>query len=237
MLRSPGWFVVLILSLIALPPLHADAPKLELRKGDHVCLIGNTMAERLQHDGWFEAMFQSRFPEHELVFRNLGFSGDEINHRIRSSNFGTPDEWLTRCEADVIFAFFGYNESWKGEAGLAGVKQELDGWIKHTLGQKYNGESAPRIVVVGPALMLETRSEQHAPDRAAINQRLRHYAAAMAEVCDAASVQFVDLTGLKLGAAPPLSSEAAAAEDQLDWTGGSGVGKWPQTTIDGLHAN
>ncbi len=238
MLRSSGWFVVLILSLVVLPPLRADAPKLELRKGDHVCLVGNTMAERLQHDGWFEAMFQSRFPEHELVFRNLGFSGDEINHRIRSSNFGTPDEWLTRCEADVIFAFFGYNESWKGEAGLAGFKQELDGWIKHTLGQKYNGESAPRIVVVGPALMLEKPSEQHAPDRAAINQRLRLYSAAMKDVCGGAGTSFVDLTGLQFGAVPPISSPIpSAAHQELDWTDGSWKGKWSEATIDGLHAN
>ena len=35
------------------------------------------------------------FPKHELVVRNLGFSGDEIDTRLRSKNFGTPDEWLS----------------------------------------------------------------------------------------------------------------------------------------------
>lgn len=199
MLRSPGWFVVLILSLIALPPLHADAPKLELRKGDHVCLVGNTMAERLQHDGWFEAMFQSRFPEHELVFRNLGFSGDEVNHRIRSSNFGTPDEWLTRCEADVIVAFFGYNESWKGEAGLAGFKQELDGWIKHTLGQKYNGESAPRIVLVTPLPPVHEQSTAgRDPALRSMTQAIELYGQAMVQVAEDNKVTCVDLSRVNL---------------------------------------
>ena len=28
-------------------------------------------------------------------FRNLGFSGDEVVTRLRSKNFGTPDEWLS----------------------------------------------------------------------------------------------------------------------------------------------
>ena len=68
--------------------------------------------------------------------RNLGFSGDEIGTRPRSKNFGTPDEWLsglgapiggyednrfagTETKADVVFAFFGYNESFAGDAGLA----------------------------------------------------------------------------------------------------------------------
>ena len=81
--------------------------------------------------------------------------------RLRSKNFGTPDEWLsgrgrrrsaatrttgstsTNTKADVIFAFFGYNESFAGEAGLDAFKKQLDDWIKHTLAQKYNGKTAP----------------------------------------------------------------------------------------------
>ena len=31
---------------------------------------------------------------HDLTIRNLGFSGDEINLRLRSQDFGTPDQWL-----------------------------------------------------------------------------------------------------------------------------------------------
>src|SRR5206468_1395440 len=61
--------------------LQADdtsAAKLDLRPGDHICIIGNTLADRMQHDGWLETLLQARFPKHELVVRNLGFSGDEI---------------------------------------------------------------------------------------------------------------------------------------------------------------
>ena len=48
-------------------------PLLELKKGDHICIIGNSLAERMQHDGWLETLIHARFPKHELVFRNLGF--------------------------------------------------------------------------------------------------------------------------------------------------------------------
>jgi len=41
----------------------ADEPKLTLRKGDHVVLIGNTLAERMQYFGNFETLLHSRFPE------------------------------------------------------------------------------------------------------------------------------------------------------------------------------
>src|SRR5213596_2603428 len=87
------------------------ADGLELKKGDHVCLVGNTLAERMQYFGWLETRIHSRFPQHELVFRNLGFSGDELTTRLRSFNFGSPDRWLTDTKTDIVFAFFGYNES------------------------------------------------------------------------------------------------------------------------------
>src|SRR5436190_19986821 len=75
----------------------------ELKKGDHICIIGNALAERMQHDGWLEASLHARFPEHNLTIRNLGFSGDEVGgytdkpdfaRRLRSLDFGTADQWL-----------------------------------------------------------------------------------------------------------------------------------------------
>ena len=34
----------------------ASGQSLELNKGDHICIIGNTLAERMQHDGWLETL-------------------------------------------------------------------------------------------------------------------------------------------------------------------------------------
>src|SRR5205823_6260291 len=122
----------------------------------HVCIIGNTLADRMQHDGWLETVLQTRLPQHHLSCRNLGFSGDEVagftdqpdnNRRLRSASFGSSDEWLTRCQADVVFAFFGYNESFAGEPGLAKFKADLQSFIKHTRAKKYNGKTPPRLVL------------------------------------------------------------------------------------------
>src|SRR6266581_1057698 len=99
------------------------APLLEIKPGDHVCIIGNTLADRMQHDGWLETLVYAKFPRHDLVFRNLAVAGDEVAVRHRSENFGSPDDWLTKTKADVILAFFGFNESFKGAAGLDNFKQ------------------------------------------------------------------------------------------------------------------
>ena len=84
---------------------------LELNKGDHVVLIGNALAERMQHHGWLESYAQAAMPEKELVFRNHGFGGDKVNNRPRNSGFPSADAYLEISKADVIFAFWGYNES------------------------------------------------------------------------------------------------------------------------------
>lgn len=174
----------------------ADQPKtaapLELRPGERICLLGNTLADRLQHDGWLETYFQSRFPKHDLTFRNLGFSGDELTLRLRSANFGSPDQWLKFCKADVVFAFFGYNESFAGEAGLGKFKKDLDAFLKGTLNQQYNGQSNPRLVLFSP-IAHEDLHDRNLPDGKENNRRLRLYTDAMAEVAKDNKVVFVDL--------------------------------------------
>src|SRR5687767_1674826 len=66
-----------------------------LSAGEHICIVGNMLAERLNYEGWLDTLLHARFPRHDLVIRNLGFSGDEVATRLRSKNFGSPDEWLS----------------------------------------------------------------------------------------------------------------------------------------------
>jgi len=230
-------FAFLLLAAHA-PTAHAD---FKLEKGDHICILGNTLAERMQHHGWLETFIVSRFPQHELVFRNLGFSGDEVNpgKRLRSMAFGTPDEWLAgvaaipqpkklatlefvqenrfehaNTKADVIFAFFGYNESFGGEKELPAFKKDLEAWIKHSLGQKYNGESAPRIVLFSP-IAHEDLKNADLPDGKENNARLKMYTEAMAEVAEANKVTFVNIFASTLAS----------------------YGKGGPYTINGIHLN
>src|SRR6476660_5009615 len=208
-LRSGALAVAVVASMWTIPARPRAADPFVLHPGDHICLIGNQLAERMQYEGWLDTLVYARFPRLDLVFRNLGFSGDEIATRLRSKNFGTPDEWLsgkgepiggyqenrlagTNTKADVIFAFFGYNESYAGEAGVPAFKKQLDDWITHTLAQKYNGKSAPRIVLFSPIAHQDLKNPD-LPDGSENNRRLELYTRAMSEVATARSVRFVDL--------------------------------------------
>ena len=63
---------------------------------------------------------------------------------VGAGDFDSPDGWLRRLKPDVIIAFFGYNESFKGPEGLDNYKAELMAFVRHTKSMKYNGERAPR---------------------------------------------------------------------------------------------
>ena len=173
-------------------PANAAEPLLEFRPGDHIASIGNTLADRMQHDGWLETRLQAMFPNHQLVFRNLGYPGDELKQRIRANNFGSPDQWLSKVEADVIFGFFGYNEAFRGEDGLDVFEQNLVEILDSMLNQQYNGHSAPRIVMFSPIAHEDLKSP-HLPDGSANNHNLEMYTDVMQKVCREKNVAFVDL--------------------------------------------
>ena len=173
----------------------AAAAPLELKPGDHVALLGNSLADRMQHHGGLETLMVARYPQHDLVFRNLAVAGDEVATWHRSENFGSRDEWLTKVKADVILAFYGFNESFKGEAGLVKFKQDLDKFLKETKAKNYSGKGAPRLVLFSP-LANEKLPDPNMPDPSANNANLAKYAAAMAEVAKANEVPFVDVFAL-----------------------------------------
>ena len=172
--------------------VRAESPQFAFQKGDKVSLIGATLAERMQYFGHLEALLHANHPDLQLSFRNLAFSADEVAFRPRSLNFGEPDQHLTHSESDVVFAFFGFNESFKGEEGLEKFEVDLRQFVRHTLKQKYNGESAPRLVLFTP-IPHEDLKNPNLPDGSANNANIAMYSQVMKKVAAEESVSFVDL--------------------------------------------
>lgn len=121
----------------------ADAPPLKLAKGDRIVIVGNTLAERMQQFGNLEALLYSRFPELDLVIRDLGWSADELTVRMRSQDFQDHGHNLTDHKPSVLVACYGFNESFGGKAGLAKFEQDLEKFITESTTTKYNGVAAP----------------------------------------------------------------------------------------------
>jgi hypothetical protein len=174
------------------------AAQLELQPGDHVCLVGNELGERMQHHNYWETLLHQTYPRHNLVVRNLCFPGDEPFERIRSQNFGEPGVHLTHSEASVILYFFGFNESFAGEDGVARFREQMTRLVKETLQQKYNGKAAPRIALVSP-IAFEDTGDPNLPDGTEHNARLKLYTDVLREVAAEAGVAFADVFTPTLG--------------------------------------
>lgn len=213
----------------AVPPQRAKAPSpkgaqsaapvtlpLSLNPGEHIAIIGNTLADRLQLHGSLETLIHARYPQHGLVIRNLAAAGDEVVVRARSKDFGSPDEWLAKVEANTVFAFFGFNESFAGPEGLPEFEADLNNFIQTTKAKNYSGVGAPRIVLFSP-IANERHPDLNFPDPAANNRNLELYTAAMQRVALENGVSFVNLF------APSQKLFADAAQ------------KGQALTINGLH--
>ena len=64
-------FFLAAVAALLLAHLHvatvADAAaELKIAKGLKISIVGNTLAERMQHDGWMETILQSRFPDGQV---------------------------------------------------------------------------------------------------------------------------------------------------------------------------
>lgn len=191
--RIPRGLLLITLAAVAGGRVaRADEPRLELRKGDRIVLIGNTLAERMQYFGNLETLLQSRFPEFELTVRNLGWSADELTLRPRSNGFQDHGHNLTDHKPSVILAFFGFNESFAGPDGVAKFQADLEKFVDETTSTKYDGQSPPRLVLISP-IAHEDLGDPHLPDGSANNANLALYTQTMAAVARARGVPFVDL--------------------------------------------
>lgn len=210
---SGALFAVLI-GLVGCTP---SSPPLPLTQGDHIVLIGNNLGSRMMNSGHFETELHLRYPDSLLYIRNMSDGGNTPGFRPHSGrvspwafpgaeqfqtelatnsgsrgHFETPDEWLTRLEADIILAFFGYNESFQGPEGVENYKAELEAFIQHTQRQTYNGTSAPQLALISP-IAFENLSDQYdLPDGQQENANLALYTEAMREIATKHNVHFVD---------------------------------------------
>ena len=179
-------------TLLALFSIGAtNATSLDLKKGDHLVWIGNTFAERMQYFGDIESQLHARYPEHNLVVRNLAWSADTVSLRPRPKDFGDIHHYLYKVQADVILACYGFNETWDygGEEGLDRFGTDLTSFLMKLKSNNYNGSSSPKIVLYTP-LACEGSTVPDAPAR---NRLLSLYKDTMQRIANSLGIPCVDL--------------------------------------------
>ncbi|MFK7935663.1 MAG: GDSL-type esterase/lipase family protein, partial [Saprospiraceae bacterium] len=222
MLRQPFFFHYLFFLIFSCLFVRCtseiDSHQLPLSNNESIVLIGNNLCSRMLNFGHFETEMHLRYPSQNLQIRNMCDGGNTPGFRPHSGRFSpwafpgaerfqtelanftnskghfeTPDQWLKRLEADLILAFFGYNESFAGEAGLANFKQEMTAFVEHTLAQEYNGESSSQLVLISPLAFEDLSDKYELPDGKLENKNLALYAEAIRAVAIEYEIPFVDV--------------------------------------------
>lgn len=170
-------------------PVDTSLP-LIFKNGLSICLIGNTLFDRDNQFGYFETYLQQMNPGKNPRVRNLAWAADEIDLHPRPDNYGTLLQHLTVQKADVIFAAYGYNESFKGKAGLSDFKERLKSFIVSLKSHAFNGKHAPQIVFISPTANENTTQ---VPAADLNNENIKLYTKAMRDICHDTKVGFVDV--------------------------------------------
>lgn len=177
-------------ALAEVPADYRDPLPFKFHRGDTVAILGNGLADRMQHDGWLETLLQSELVDQQVRFRNMSASGDRPNNYPRSSGQMSMTAYLQHVQPTVVFAFFGYNESF--DAKPDDYKRQLVDFVKKTRGAKPNGKDFPRIVLFSPIAHENTRNP-NVPNGNAHNVRLAAYTKATEEAAQETGVAYVDL--------------------------------------------
>ena len=148
----------------------------------------------MQHDGWTETLLQSELKGQEVSFRNMSLSGDRPNQYPRSKGFTPMGQYLQHVKADVVFAMFGYNESFSGPQAADSHKKLLIDFVSKIRSYKPNGKDFPRIVLFSP-IAFEDLKDRNLPRGKAHNKNLSAFSKATQEAAREAGVAYVDLYG------------------------------------------
>jgi len=213
----------------------AQAPhgpwKFDLKDGDRVVFLGATFIEREGQWGYLEAALTARYPDRNITFRNLGWSGDTVWGEARA-RFGDQREgfnhltrFLRGASPTVILVAYGHNESYEGEAGLA----RFDEGMKKLL--PVLEETGARIAFISPH-QLENKGAP-LPNHAKQNENIYLYTDAIAKITAQKGYPFFNLFTM-----PPCKACEVLPGATGDGDGPAmGQSKSLDLTYNGIHLN
>lgn len=216
---------------IALAQQPDDKPqkKFELKDGDRVIFLGGGLIEREQKFGYWEAALTAAYPDRNITFRNLGWSGDTVWAESRGL-FDAPEKGYARMieqiktlKPTVIFFGYGNNEAFAGEKGLKPFIKQYEKLINDV---RTASATDVKCVLISPVehLLLPPKNTTD------FDTRCRMYISKIGELAESEGHFFVDLNRTIQTMKKFLSSKAGLKKHAL--TERETYSKW---TDDGIH--
>jgi lysophospholipase L1-like esterase len=194
-----GYILLLFLSLPNEPAIAQNKPQtvteapdaaFALKDGDRVVFLGNSLFENDLQYGYLELALTTRWPNRNVTYRNIGWTGDTVWGEARSYITNPPSayelliEQLTKAQPTVVFIAYGAIEALEGEPGLARFSQGLNQLLDKI------SQLGAKAVLLSPVPVL---SEKTAEDLAKRNAMLEQYGAAIAKTAAARGQRYIDV--------------------------------------------
>ncbi|MDB5260763.1 MAG: family lipase [Adhaeribacter sp.] len=168
---------------------QASAATYDLKNGDRVVFLGNSLFENDLQYGYLELALTTRWAHRDVTFRNIGWSGDTVWGEARSyisspSAYDLLIEQLTKAQPTVVFIAYGAIEALEGEAGLPRFNQGLTKLL-----DKIDQLGAKAILLSPVPVMAGVPAEVIGKQ----NAMLELYAAAIAKTASSRNIRYIDI--------------------------------------------
>lgn len=169
---------------------EASKATFELKNGDRVVFLGNSLFENDLQYGYLELALTTRWPDRDVTFRNIGWSGDNVFGEARSHFTKPPTaydlliEQITKAKPTIVFIAYGGIEAQEGEAGLPRFNEGLNKLLDKT------DELGAKAILLSPIPIMSAESPANLATQ---NKNLELYAAAIAKAAAARGKQFIDI--------------------------------------------
>jgi lysophospholipase L1-like esterase len=217
--RVSFWCIVGLFCFLEPTPARSDPPaRFELHDGDRIVLIGDTLIERDQRYGYLETLLSISNPDKNLVFRNLGWSGDTVGGASRSG-FDPPEagfeqlrQQILAVKPTVIVLGYGMADSFAGEAGLPAFEQGISRLLNVIDSTK------ARVVLLSPVAHADLG--RPLPNPASHNRDLARYRDVIKRFAKERSAPFVDIFEnlYSVQSGHPLTKQATLTADGIHLT-------------------
>jgi len=162
-----------------------------LQDGDRVVFLGNGVIEQEHACGELETRLTRRWPQANVIFRNMGWSGDNVQGQARTNGYEQPGglvgvfKEFKALKPTVIFVGYGLNESFAGPQGLPNFELVY---------RRLLDQLAPlgaKLVLLSPTWHEDLG--RPFPDPTAHNQDIEKYAAAISRIAGERQVAYLDV--------------------------------------------
>ncbi len=193
--------VLCLLQFAAVAALAQNTGRFTLKDGDRVAFLGDVLMEREQVYGHIETDLTVRFPESDVTFRNLGWSGDtpagvaraglsllQAGKEPADEGFRQLKKQLELVKPTVAFIGYGMADSLDAESSPERFEKEMNVLLDAIRG--ISGDKV-RFVLLSPVYHEKLGAPW--PDPKGHNARLARYVAVIKKLAKERNAWFVDL--------------------------------------------